>query len=793
MKKYTVFLIILMCYAFAKAQHTSTHKRAKIHLDEAHSLQQLSQMGVPVDHGIRKKGMFIISDFSTEEINMCIANGYEVTILHEDIKSFYKNQSREQSRNSRNTTCSQTDILTFETPQNFNQGSMGGYLTYQELLDELDDMASQYPNLITQKAQIGDFLTEGTPDNSVTPSIGGNPIYWLRISDNANTDEDETEVLYTSIHHAREPMSLMNLVFYMWFLLENYDTDQDIQNIVNNTELYFIPVINPDGYLYNQVTDPNGGGLWRKNRKDTNGVDNNRNYNYFINGDPNNGSWGGPGSSNNPNNQTYRGAAPFSEVENQAIKWFVEQHEFVLALNNHSFGELLFFPFGYANVPTPDEDLYLSLGSLLTSQNGYSEIRDSPFSGESDDFMYGTVGTHSKIFAFTPEIGTSFWPPASSIERICKEMMFLNLEAARVSQNHANIEDTSLTFIESITEAQASFSIQRLGITGNGTFTVSLEPVSSNIISNGSAITFTSLNELEITNGNIGYDLDPNIEDGDLIEYNLILDNGVYTTTIPFTKTFGISETLLSDPGDNTQNFENTNWGTTTATFVSASSSITDSPSGNYSNNLQSAITLSEPLDLTNALSASVSYYARWDIEDTWDYVQFEISTNGGSTWEPQCGRHTTAGSNNQPVGEPLYDSLQEEWVFEQIDLSDYLGQNIIARFNLVTDSGVTEDGFYFDDLAFNVIQEENLSVVDSNELSNSYTAFPNPTHDNVEITSRTANYTATVLNILGQEISSKSTNTGNLTIDLSTYTNGIYFVKLQEAANTSILKIIKH
>jgi len=781
-----------MCYAFAKAQQTATiYKRVKIHINDTHTLQQLGEMGIPIDHGIRKKGMFIISDFSIEEINMCTANGYEVTILHEDIKSYYKNQSTEQSRNSRNTTCSQTDALTFETPQNFNQGSMGGYLTYQELLDELDDMASQYPNLITQKAQIGDFLTEGTPDNSVTPSIGSNPIYWLKISDNANTDENETEVLYTAIHHAREPMSLMNLVFYMWFLLENYDTDQDIQNIVNNTELYFIPVINPDGYLYNQVTDPNGGGLWRKNRKDTNGVDNNRNYNYFINGDPNNGSWGGPGSSNNPNNQTYHGTAPFSEVENQAIKWFVEQHEFVLALNNHSFGELLFFPFGYANVATPDEDLYLGLGSLLTSQNGYSELRDSPFSGESDDFMYGTLGTHSKIMAFTPEIGTSFWPPASNIENICQEMMFLNLEAARASQNHANIEDTTPAFIETISEAEASFSIQRLGITGNGTFTVSLEPVSSNIISNGSAVTFSSLSELEVSNGTIDYNLNSNIQNGDIIQYNLILDNGIYTTSLPFTKTFGTTETLLSDSGDTTQNFENTNWATTTTTFVSPSSAITDSPSGDYSNNQESAITLLESIDLTTAIAASVSYYARWEVEDTWDYVQFEISTNGGSTWEPQCGNFTTAGSNNQPIGQPVYDSIQEDWVLEQIDLSDYLGQTIIARFNLVTDSAVTQDGFYFDDLEFNVIQEENLSV-DTNELINNFTAYPNPTSNTVEISSRITNYTATVINILGQEINSKSTTTGNVTLDLSTYTSGIYFIKLQQAKNTSVLKIIR-
>ena len=84
--------------------------------------------------------------------------------------------------------------------------------------------------------------------------------------------KEKPQVLYTSIHHAREPMSLSQLIFYMWYLLENYDSDPEVQYILNNTELYFIPVVNPDGYLYNEFTNPTGGGLWRKNRKNSNGV-----------------------------------------------------------------------------------------------------------------------------------------------------------------------------------------------------------------------------------------------------------------------------------------------------------------------------------------------------------------------------------------------------------------------------------------------------------------------------------------------------------------------------------------
>ena len=113
---------------------------------------------------------------------------------------------------------------------------MGGYFTYQEILDQLDLMRAQFPNLISAKANISTFLTEGTPDNSVSPSIGGNGIKWIKISDNPDaSSEGEPQLLYTSIHHAREPISLSQLIFYMWYLLENYDSDDEIRSIVDNT------------------------------------------------------------------------------------------------------------------------------------------------------------------------------------------------------------------------------------------------------------------------------------------------------------------------------------------------------------------------------------------------------------------------------------------------------------------------------------------------------------------------------------------------------------------------------
>ena len=57
------------------------------------------------------------------------------------------------------------------------------------------------------------------------------------------------------------------VIYFMYYLLENYGKDPEVTYLVNNRELYFIPVINPDGYAYNQQISPEGGGDWRKKQK----------------------------------------------------------------------------------------------------------------------------------------------------------------------------------------------------------------------------------------------------------------------------------------------------------------------------------------------------------------------------------------------------------------------------------------------------------------------------------------------------------------------------------------------
>jgi carboxypeptidase T len=792
MKKIT--LVIMLFTLFVNSQNIQEqHQRAKIYYTSFNELALLDQVGIPIDHGIHEKNQYFISDFSISEISKIREAGFEVEILIEDSKEYYLQQNRNISNAPINESCVQDGYL---TPENFEFGSMGGYFTYQEMLDQLDLMKSLYPNLITDKENISTFLTEGEPDNATTPPIGGNGIKWVKISDNPeNSSEGEAQILYTAVHHAREPTSLSQLIFYMWYLLENYDTDYEIKNIVDNTELYFIPVVNPDGYLYNEKTDPNGGGFWRKNRKNGTGVDNNRNYDYYIDGDSNNGIWSGEGTSSDPTSNIYHGEAPFSEIENQAVKWFCEEHDFVMAFNNHSYGNLLLYPYGYTeNMPTPDHSLYMLISEELVSKNNYANQLAAdlyPAAGTSDDFMYGTVGTHSKIIAFIPEIGNSFWLSIDQIIPTCKDMMYLNITSAKMVSQGVHFEDLSPEFTgdQSITVFQ--FNLKYLGLENND-ITISLNPISSNVSFSGTPITLENTETLEEATPSFQYIIESGTNTGDPIDFEIIINNGVYDYTIPIHKKFGEHQTVFEDNGDSvTDNFTTDGWEVTSEDFVSPSTSITDSPNENYQNNENKTITLINEIDLTNAVNASLSFNAKWSIHTNWDYVQVLVSTDNSQTWTPQCSNYTVLGNDLgfQPEGEPLYSDIMNDWVLEEISLNEYLGENILIRFQLVTNGFGIQDGFYFDDLTVTIVEDDILNIDDF--ISPQFSIYPNPTNNLLNITTPISDYKLNIYNIQGQLISTFSLS-GSQTLDISTYSKGIYLLKLTTKSVSKTYKIIK-
>ena len=693
--KLTLLSLIFICLSWSA--NAQDYSRLKVFVTND-QLIKLGNLGVTVDHGIRKEGSFFISDFSSAERAIMDQYEFDYEVLIEDVEQYYidiLNHPEKQESGLKNASCASTSgsgsiYANPATPTNFNLGTMGGYLKYNEMLAELDAMVQQYPNLITAKAPISSFVTHEN-----------RPIYHVKISDNPNVNETEPKVLYTAIHHAREPMSLMETIFFMWYVLENYGTNEEITYLVNETQLFFVPCINPDGYVYNETTNPNGGGMWRKNRRNNGGgvygVDLNRNYGY---------GWGTTGTSTNTSNDTYCGTAPYSEPEVQAMRWLVQNHNFVTAFNAHTYARSILFPIGTTTAEFADHhDYFQAETNHMVQFNGYTPMKSSLLyqaSGDSDDYMYKMdigVGVKDTMFVHTPEVGTAFWQPSSEIISTCKEMVFPNLILAHITRNYVVVKDTDPMNISTLS-GDFNHSANRLGRM-SGPVTVSLQPL-LNVASVGSPIVY-NMNLMQTQAGAISYTLNPSIQFGDQIKYIIKTDNGLWVKRDTIIKTFGAYNLQVTENASVSSNWTG-NWNTTTSTFVSSPRCFTDSPSGNYVNNANTTYSYVPTIDLSNAYAAKISFYAKWNIEADYDYVQFQVSTNGGSTWIGQCGNYTNAGTSAngsvQPNNQPVYDGIMTNWVLEEVNLSDYLGQVIKVRFQLRSDNATRKDGFYFDDFS---------------------------------------------------------------------------------------------
>ncbi len=776
--KFLFSLVALLCLNVAFAQKYS---KVKIYTDAA-GLEKLASMGVPVDHGIRKMNTFLISDFSEYEILAIDASGIPYEVVVDDVKKYYASQNTAPIL--KNTTCATSNGASTlpPVPANFetSASSYAGFYRYQEMLDELDDMAAQYPNLITVKTPISNFMTWES-----------RPIYHVKISDNPSTDEaSEPKVLYSAIHHAREPMSMSQTIFYMWYLLENYATNDEVQYLVDNTELYFVPCINPDGYVENETEDPNGFGMHRKNKRPIGssnpGVDLNRNYSY---------GWGTTGVDFSPNSDTYPGGPDdgsdysFSEPESQAMQWLVQNINFTSAFNAHTHGNTLLFPIGTTSQEFADHhDYFTDLAAHMCSQNGYFPQKSSglyPASGDSDDYMYKVdigVGVKDTVFAMTPEIGTAFWPNQAEVIPTCQGMVFPNKVLAHMAHRYLVTEETDPGSISAMS-GDFNHDVQRLG-REDGPVTVSIQPL-TNIQTIGPDVIY-DLSLRETASGTISFVLDPAIQFGDEIRYVLETQYPLWTQRDTIVKTYGSLPIQFSDNGSTSANWTGS-WITTGQQYVSPTRSFTDG-NGDYSNDADEVYELNQTIDLSNATEAMVSFYAMWEIEADYDYCQFQVSTDGGNSWEGQCGNYTVEGVNQgwgggvQPDGEPVYEGTQSSWVLEEISLSDYIGQVINVRFQLESDGGLTMDGFYFDDfqVSYSIDNTDGLT-----EYFFDVKTFPNPANNEVVIsTSKViAQGDVSVYDQTGKLVIQKDIDfqTNNVTINTSDLLQGIYTVRVND------------
>jgi carboxypeptidase T len=307
-----------------------------------------------------------------------------------------------------------------------SKADAGLYHTYAEAVAELHQIEASHGN-IAKLFVIG-------------KSIQGRDIFAIKVSDNPAVEEaEEPEVLYMGCHHAREWISVEIPMYLVNYLVSNYGVNPAITRLVDERETWIVPIVNPDGLEYSQKVYT----MWRKNMRDNNnnlifersydGVDLNRNYGY---------KWGHDdiGSSPYPWDETYRGKSAFSEPETQAVANLTLMHDFVFSISYHSYGEVMVYPWGYANLDTVDDKLFTDVASRMSRFNGYAygNAKDGAMyntNGDATDWQYAYSGT----LAYTFELGTAFIPPEKQIEQIWLRNRYASLYLIYIADNPRQI------------------------------------------------------------------------------------------------------------------------------------------------------------------------------------------------------------------------------------------------------------------------------------------------------------------------------------------------------------------
>lgn len=284
------------------------------------------------------------------------------------------------------------------------------YYRHDEINDILDGLARRYP----RRAQVE------TPGQSYE----GRNMNILRIRPKSNASHPVTIFVDAAIH-AREWIAPATALYAIQQLLEPQKV-RKYDELLNDIEWIFLPVVNPDGYEYSHKKDR----FWRKTRRRAGmcvGVDGNRNFAH---------EWGTQGASKSSCAQTYRGDEVFSEPETRVVRDIMEslKGKCKMYLTLHSYGKYLLYPFGHTselpeNWKELDDVARAGADAIRKYSGGATKYKIGSTrnvlyaaSGSSTDYAFST---HKIPISLTMELPGGgyggFDPPPSSIEASVKE------------------------------------------------------------------------------------------------------------------------------------------------------------------------------------------------------------------------------------------------------------------------------------------------------------------------------------------------------------------------------------
>jgi hypothetical protein len=326
--------------------------------------------------------------------------------------------------------------------QYLNSGDFKGFFTYDEFWEFFEHARSQFPEYFSKKKTIGHTYQEKEMHGFFIGKHKG---------EDEDFDKNKNIIFISALHHSREPLTISMIIFIMFKIIKDLglcknNINEEVQYkwklFFKHNTFFIVPLVNIDSY--NFITDnwktTNSHEVMqiRKNRNVSKecsiyegGVDLNRNYGF---------KWGldDSGSSGNPCDEDYRGEAPFSEPETQAVRDFVQNHpRIVTAVNNHSYGNCWIYPYNFIN-DTENELLekkkpkfYKFYQEFTAEMEGAQNV--ATFGNNAKTINYETNGEagdwmleKQNIIDLDVELGNldsksdSFYPPRDQIHSICE-------------------------------------------------------------------------------------------------------------------------------------------------------------------------------------------------------------------------------------------------------------------------------------------------------------------------------------------------------------------------------------
>ncbi|MEA1875627.1 MAG: M14 family zinc carboxypeptidase [Bacteroidota bacterium] len=369
MKSLRCLFAVLFCLSLVPelSAQTTDQKLYRIYVEDFSKIRNLEQTGVTI-YNI-DPGSYIEIIAKPEQATRLEAEGFQIEYLGKDFREL-------------------ADIQRLKASPEYHD--------YQETMDELQDIADRFPN-ITKLDILGQ-------------SVLGRNLACLKISDNPDMDEDETPILICGAHHGNEVLSVEATLYQINYLVDNYGTDDEVTNWIDNYEIWFVPLVNPDGRE-------------AVRRYNDNGVDLNRNYSFEHTATGNHGG-------------------PFSEPETQVLRDLTALYPPVMSLTYHTSGQYVLYSWTHTDDAAPDSSAMIYLGNIIAESIEYPEGSSTDHyelmqggrwyftAGEYCDYMYATHNT----LAFTIEMWTRQNPDGSVIPQVVER----NLEGFKTLLRQAS-------------------------------------------------------------------------------------------------------------------------------------------------------------------------------------------------------------------------------------------------------------------------------------------------------------------------------------------------------------------